>query len=306
MKHIFSHTTARLLCIVFAMASLQLLAQKPANEFQIYGGGGLPISLPKGTSAKGFGADAGIGFTAFIAQQIGIHIGAGYGLSNVDINADNLKTVTHGLIDANNYPFDLHTTLSDYKETQKSTFFSVPVMLQFQPNSQGFYAMGGAKIFVRYQTDFEPSIATLNNAAYYPEFDNWATTQMFAGLGTFPGNTTNGNSNLGVFTMLTLEMGMKWQLTERVFLYTGAYIDYGLGDPLKDLRKPVGDYIAPENLINLAPLAYADNINPVMVGVKLRLAFARSTMRQAPSRDHCPPPFHRTHTRSESTIFNRP
>ena len=61
-----------------------------------------------------------------------------------------------------------------------------------------------------------------------------------------------------------------------VFLYTGAYLDYFLNDPAKNQRKPFANYIEPEYLTNLALLAFADNINIMSAGVKLRLAFFRS------------------------------
>ena len=299
--------------IVFAIASLQLSAQKPSNEFQIYGGAGIPLSFPKGTSAKGFGVDLGIGFTAFVSQQIGIHFGVDYGLNNVEINVDNLKTVTLGLRDDNGYLFDKHTTLSNYNESQKTTFFSVPIMLQFQPNTQGFYAMSGAKLLFQYKTTYESNVAILNNVGYYPEFDNWATTQLFAGFGTFDGNNTDGNFDIGLSTILALEIGMKWQIGRNMFLYTGAFVDYSLSDPLKEHRKPVSDFTTPESLQNLTLLQYADNVNSVFVGLKLRLAFIRSStlkMRQIPRgrqgmiQGYCPA--FNDRSKNTNVIFNRP
>jgi hypothetical protein len=275
------------------MYSLPVSAQKPSNEFSIYGGGGAPVILSSSASSSGFGGDIGLGFTTFLGQQVAVHVGAGLGLSNVTIKADNLKTITPGLIDDDNngYLYDLHTTLSGYSEVQKATFLNIPVMLQFQPKQErlqgyyvkrtlSFYAMGGAKLLFWHQTKYESSVATLSNAAYYPKFKNWTTTQKFAGLGTFDGNSTTGNFKLGLLTVLTLEAGMKWQIDEKFFLYTGAYLDYGLNDPAKNQRKPLGSYTAAEQLTDLTLLAFADKINLMTVGVKLRLAYFHSTTLQ--------------------------
>jgi hypothetical protein len=304
---------AHLPILLFAMITLQLSAQKTSNEFQIYGGAGIPVLSPKGSTIRGFSGDAGLGFTTFIDRQIGLHFGVGFGLNNVEINVDDLITVTPGLIDANALLFDLHTTLSGYKEVQKSTFFTVPIMLQFQPNTHGFYAMGGVKLLFQYRTAYESRVEAFHNAANYLQFDNSANTQTFAGLGPFPGNNTTGNFDLGLFTMLTLEMGMKWQISENTFLYTGAFFDYGLSDPVQSQRRPLGDYYWPEHLQHLTLMSFADRINPATVGIKLRLAFTRSStprMRQ-PSRSrrgmmpgYCP--HHVDRSRNQRPVFNMP
>jgi len=271
-----------LLILLFAMGTLRMSAQKPSNEFSVYVGGGVPVLLSDGATVNGFSGDAGLGYTAFVSQQLAVHFGAGFGLSNVTVNAANLNTLTPALKDDNNYLYDLHTTLSGYKEVQRTTFISVPVVLQFQTNSEfshDFYAMGGAKMLFWYRTNYETSVASLYNAAYYPEFDNWAATQTFAGLGKFDGATTTGNFTLGLSVMLAFEAGMKWRISQNVSLYTGAYLDYALSDPAKDQRKPLSNYIAAEQLKDLTLLQYTDKINLMTVGIKLRLSFSFSRFR---------------------------
>jgi hypothetical protein len=274
--------TLTYLTLFFAIVNL--LAQRPSNEFSIYGGGGFSTLLfspsLKGASSKGFGGDAGIGFTTFFNPQIGIHFGAGFGFNNVEVSVDNLKTVTPGLVDANDYLFDKHTTLSDYNESKKLTFVSIPIMLQFQQNlgtTHAFYAMGGTKISFQHQTEYKSSVATLSNAAYYPELNNWSATQTFANLGTFNGNSTDGNFKIELFVKLALEIGMKWRIGNNTFLYTGAYLDYGLNDYAKNQRKPLGEYITPQQLTDLTLLSFTDKINLTTAGIKLRLAFSRSS-----------------------------
>jgi hypothetical protein len=294
--------------ILPAIINLQMFAQKPSNEFSIYTSIGMPIHLSKDATFKGFGADIGLGYTAFVSQQIAFHLGAGFGLSNVEVNVDRLKNFTPGLTDRNGYLFDKHTTLSNYNEIQKTTSFNIPLMLQFQPNQQGFYAMGGAKIHLLHQTSYETKVATLNNAAYYPRFNNWATTQTFAGLGTFNGNTTTGNFKLQLFTTLSLEVGMKRTIGKNAFLYIGAYIDYSLTDHAQAHRKPFSEYTTPEHLTDLTLLTFANKINPTFAGIKLRYAFFNPTSQKTPrkriSQGGCPA--HKDNSINSNAIFNRP
>ncbi|MCL2028264.1 MAG: hypothetical protein FWG79_07230 [Bacteroidales bacterium] len=289
---------AKLLITLLAISTLHLSAQRPSNEFSISGGAGLSLLVSNDASATGLNPSAGIGYTLFFSEHVGLHIGAEWSMNTMDIRVDHSERITLGLTDANGLRYNLHTTLSGYEENLNSMFISVPVMLQFQanPTTHSFYAMGGAKILLFHGTSYESKLETYHNAAYYPDFYNWASTQTFAGLGRFSGRTTFGNTGLDMHLLLSLETGMKWRIGENTFLYTGAYLDYGLSDPLRGLRVPVSDYIATAEVQSRqAPLlTFSDKVNMMTVGIKLRLAFARSStpkMRQAPRRVMvpCPP-----------------
>jgi hypothetical protein len=249
---------------------LQLSAQKPLNEFSINAGGGTPIR----SVFSGICNDAGLGFTTFFNPQFGFHTGIGFGWDKLSAGAGDLKTTTFGLTDENDYLFDKYTTLSGYKETQNATFFCIPVMLQYQhPN--GLYAMGGTKIIFRHQVSYETKLATLNNIAYYPEFDNWSGTQTFAGLGTFDGVTKTGDLKIGSFMVFALETGMKWRVRKNIFFYTGIFFDYNPTDPAQNHRKLINNYTAPEHLPNLTLLKFSGKINLTTIGLKLRLSFSK-------------------------------
>ncbi|MCL2416772.1 MAG: hypothetical protein FWD02_02425 [Bacteroidales bacterium] len=267
------------LIVLFAIGSLRLSAQNPSNEFSISVGGGLPVMFSNNAPLTGFAGDVGVGFMTFVSRQIGIHVGMELGFSTVNINVDTLRTVTRGLRDYHGHLFDMHTTLRNYAENQRTISFSIPLMLQFSPGFEdrrhSFYAMGGTKIILRYRTDYESEVGSLNNLAYYPEFGNWSGTQQFANLGTFDGNAVSGGFNLGLSAVLALETGMKWRIGRNTILYTGVFLDYILGNPAKNQRKPLGDYILPQQLDNLTLLNFADRIDFVTTGIKLRLAFSR-------------------------------
>ena len=272
----------------FAMINLQLSAQKTPHEFSVSGGGGISTfcfqpAVKKSISA-GYSADVALGFTGFLSPQWGIHIGLGWGLYDVKTKIRKLNTITPNLVDRNNLPFDLHTALNDYKETHKTMFLYAPLMLQFQTlpkpvknwkkgQKANFYAMAGVKALFLFNNKYEAKVGSLKNAAYYPEFDNWADTQIFAGLSTFDGNKVDGKFKLNVLLMLAFETGIKWRIGEKLYLYTGVYYDCGLNDPSKKIRKPFEHYIYAEHLTDLTLLDFADKINLMTVGIKLRLAF---------------------------------
>jgi len=111
-------------------------------------------------------------------------------------------------------------------------------------------------------------------------------------------------------------MGWKWQIGQNMFLYTGVFFDYWLNDFARDYRRTPSDFGLPANLtntnmVNLDLFQYADRINPMTIGITLRLAFTRSdTPRASPRNRALPcPPGQMRHNRSwdrPSPIFNHP
>ena len=294
----------KLIAILFALSALQVSAKTP-YEFSVHAAGGYSffshrlstetVPTPKnnvhqksvnGVSSSGSAGDFGIGFTGFITSQIGLHVGLGVGVYNIGLKVDSLKTYTTDLVDANIRRYNLYTSLYDYRETHRTFTLTVPMMIQFQTmetqtaswrsrrseSKQGFYAMTGVKLNILLSNTYESKVATLENTAYYTELNNWAATQTFANLGKFKGKDAKGDFGF-IQAMFALEAGMKWRIAESMFLYTGAYMEYGLNDPTKDNRISTGDYIFPDQ--ELALLEYAERANVMMIGIRVRLAFIR-------------------------------
>lgn len=270
--------------ILLLISGLCVSAQIPSNEFSVYGGGGFSFfhlqPAIHDASSSGFSGDFGIGYTYFFNRQCGIHIGAGFGLYNVICKVPKIEIVTSGLFDKNNYIYNLHTTLSDYRETYKSMFLNVPLMIQYQTkrdkkDKKGLYATGGIKVLILPKTKYKAAVATLFNAAYYPEMDNWAATQSFVGLGLFDGNSATGNLGFDVLTVFTIETGIKQRISDNNLLYIGVYFDYCFNNFSKKNREMPNNYTAAEHLTELTLLKFTDKMNITTVGIKLRLTLQR-------------------------------
>ena len=303
----------KLIAILFALSALQVSAKTP-YEFSVHAAGGYsffshrllnnntfvigsvendynppPVGLyaVHNVSSSGSAGDLGFGFTGFVTPYVGLHVGLGINLNNINVKVDSLKTYTRGLIDDNDMEYDLYTNLFHYKEKRQTFSLSIPFMLQFQTVESvsawgsrgsdfqhGFYAKAGIKLNILLSNTYESEVATLYNAAYYPEADNWQATQTFAGLGTFKGKTAKGDFGF-VQTMFACEAGMKWRVASDMFIYTGAYFDYGLNDPAKNNRQQTSNYLFQDDLRDLALLEYTEKVHLMTVGVKISLAFIR-------------------------------
>jgi hypothetical protein len=293
----------RLFILLFMLSSLHVIAQrgKAPHEFFAHAGGGISTyafsSAPKKASSVGYNFDIGIGFTGFVSQQIGIHVGAGFGQFNVKSKVNALYTLTTNLrddyfTDPREEFYDLHTYLKGYNDIHKTLFINIPIMFHFQTkqkqywswkNTQkaGFYAMGGVKVFFLFNNKYEARIPNMYNEAYFPEMDNWAKTQQFRGFGNFEGNAVKGNLDFGVLATFSIEMGVKWRIENNMFIYTGAFFDCGLNDPIKDSRKTFGNFTdgldAVKLLEEVTILKYSERANLMSVGIKIHFAFSRKT-----------------------------
>ena len=288
----------KVIIILSVMCALNITANaqrqtKAPNEFSIFGGGSYSFLYYKptlngvyGVSTKGFNADLGVSFTAFAGKYVGFHFGLGMGIYNIKALVDSFTFVTPHFADASSLfgedqPYDLYTNLSGYDEKQKIYFLTIPVMLQFQtmPKRQhrtginkSFYVMTGIKFNFLLKKQYEVEVQELKNMAYFTQLDNWADSQKFAGLGRFNGNTASGKLK-SVMPVFSFEAGMKWYLSNRIILYTGAFFEYGLTDPTKDNREPFNNYYSEDDLKTFSLLKFSDRTNIMSAGIKLRLSF---------------------------------
>ena len=287
----------KLIAVLLTLSALSASAKSP-HEFSIYGGGGYSFyscrvsnravlaphsdlykTAVDGVSSSGFSGDLGVGFTGFIAPQVGLHVGLGLGLSNTNINVKDLTIVTENFDVADGHPYDLYTSFSDYNEKLRTFCFSIPFMFQFQtmqsgsswnrratPES-GFYVLTGLKLNILLSNAYETKASNAYKEAYFPDLENWANTQTFAGLGS--SNIKGGKGSYGyVQTLFSFEAGAKLHIGDNRFVYAGAYLDCGLNDPSKNNREPIT-----EEMKELPLLEFADRINLMTIGIKLRMAF---------------------------------
>jgi len=272
----FSHLRA------FALSCFLLFAffvfAQASHEFSVNGGGGMSTinyKLLSGDKQLGFGAEFGVGYTCIFTKTIGIRIGADIALLSGSANLYDATVVTRNLTDNEGDRFNLHSTLSQYKESQNATFLNIPVMAQFQTGeNHKLYALAGAKIGIPISSKFKVSDATITNEAYYPDFDNWLKKQEFAGYGTFKNISSEGKPNFTISAALALEAGMKWKIGKSLAVYTGAYFDYGLNNIAPKNERYI-NYNAsdPANFTTNSALVQSEKVNLIAAGLKVRLAF---------------------------------
>ena len=281
-----------IICWLFAMmcmcASAQIISDKDPSEISVFLGGGLASihyqDAPRAGLFNGFALEFGIAYTYYFHRNWGVYFGAGPGIYKTDKHFS-FDVFNPDLTDQNGYQFDLYTQ-PKYNEIFQTMFINIPIMLQYQTKQKnqrvwqsqqrykGFYIMGGVKVGVPLNDAYESKITSITNAAYYPQFDNWAATQLFAGLGAFADvSSSTGNLGLNIPCLkLAFEAGFKWRVGSNFLLYTGAFCDYGLNNTVSS-RPPIRNNIAVDHITDFALLSFSENLNMMTAGIILRLSF---------------------------------
>ncbi|GHT32160.1 hypothetical protein FACS189434_03280 [Bacteroidia bacterium] len=242
--------TLSIICLFLSIcASAQV-----KHEFSLSVGGGISTLNyePNIGKANLFGTDnlggtAGIGYTLFFTDYIGLGTGGELSLYR------------------QKYTLDGKLGLHNYEETQQAVFVNIPLTLQVRAgNHHKFYLNFGGKVgFPVFNDRNKYKISDFTTDTYYvsPEVQG-----------------TDGRLKFNYSVMATAETGVQWKLSDLTSLYTGVYADFGVTDMLKDEKKDQEFFDGTQ--INSALLSSVsgepivkNNVAPFALGLKLRLAF---------------------------------
>ncbi|GHV61778.1 hypothetical protein FACS1894195_2810 [Bacteroidia bacterium] len=253
-------------------------AQTPTHEFSAYALGGLSsvqYSAPSSMKvAGGFGGGAGFGYTYFMTPQWGISTGLEFSLSSATLTADNYQE-KYELLSFHNMTF-----ISDfvgYEEKQSATYLHIPLMLRFQTTgTHRFQAGAGLKLGFALSGSYAGTIKSLTTSGAFPKTEIIVGGEPQHALTEYPNESYSGDLSLGLNVAIAVDAGMRWGLSEKLGLYTGVYLDYGVVNVLPSPTAHLVEYDP-----NSGKLTYnsafttqlLDKANLFSVGVKVGLAF---------------------------------
>jgi hypothetical protein len=258
------------------------LRKSPAHEFSIYGMGGLSRLNYQlsgdGTKSGGIGGGAGIGCTFNISNNWGVVTGVEISLVEAKVAYDNLSgEYEYGNAGTWGH-FQFHYSLDDYEEQQKAMLFSVPVMLQFKTGgSTNFYLAGGFKIGFPVSADatISPGTVTTSGDFSYEQVE-YIDIEEYGFGHNMPLDKTKSKIDLGFSLALALETGVRFSLSDKIGLYTGLYVDYGLNSISKsdrhlleyDIDNP--STFKRNSILNTSSI---DKVNMLSAGLKVKISF---------------------------------
>jgi outer membrane protein OmpA-like peptidoglycan-associated protein len=247
---------------VEALSKMEIPVQQGVHELAVHAFmGASKIDYPDvgGTLfSPGFGAAFSYNF--FFLPRWSFLVGGGIHLFNnrgtevepnfsSDENGPVFGDDINDLADGGKDPVYLYYDFRDYSETQWALMLTVPIMLQYQTNenrNRAFYYAMGLKLGIPFAGTYEGKTSQGRVCGYYPsiwgepregmKFDE-CNRDYFGegkgenlGFGDFGSVTSNPRLKLGTAFFAALEAGIKWRLYNKLAVYTGVWLDYGLND----------------------------------------------------------------------------
>ena len=268
----------------------------PKHEFSVGGFAGimsLKHDLEQGTSSDKLSGGIGLGYTYFFSKNIGLATGLDFAFYNQDIKLGEVSG-SHQAFDLEvREDFEFRYNLKDYTEQQSAFYLNIPIMMHYQfaeTENMIFYAAAGGKIGLPINGKYKSITGNLKTEGYYPHNKDLIDDVPFRGFGEFPVSANEDKIKYKMSVSLAFETGVKWKLSNEMFLYTGVFVDYGLNDIKKEDmgRKPLVQYnpLNPEDHVYSGILSssnekegqentFVKKINTMGYGLKVRLAFGK-------------------------------
>jgi hypothetical protein len=252
------------------------IAVAQSHEFSIHAGGGmssLSYKFAAGKTEGGIGGGAGVGYTCNINDNFGIATGLGFALYGAKITSDAFSDQ----YDTQDLRFT-YSIAGGYEEKQSATLLTIPVMAQYRApfgnGSMSFYAAGGVKLGLPLSAKATITSNTATSGYYSYENQTYENLPQHGFVNEMEGDMIKTDIDLGLATILSLEAGLHFSLSETTGLYTGLFFDYGLNNIQKSSDKHIIEYQPSQfRYKSVLNTGMVDKINLTSVGIKIKIAF---------------------------------
>jgi hypothetical protein len=225
-------------------------------EARLYGGGGIGqlvagasgCSMEEGDMAPNFGLE----LAYYFARQWGVSLGT-------DVSFYNVRLLMSGTASE-----DAGSMLTRHEETLRAAYLGIPLLMQFRVPVWGrhtFHAAAGGRL----------------DLVVYDSYRATGIRRVAVAGSTIEPFGHSGKAALRTGASLVAETGLRWALSQRWGVYTGAYAGYGLFDVLPAASGVITQEPGTGSLLNQrnkqgAP--YVDNIHLLQVGVRVKATYS--------------------------------
>lgn len=204
-----------------------------AQEFSITANSGiqgLDYKVFDGDNQLKIGGKVGVGYTYFINQNWGVLTGIELGFyKNNSTLLD--KVYTSNQIDSEGDAFEYRLKTKGYTEDNHFYAANIPLMLQYRTSGKTqFYINGGGRVVFPFGQKTKLSVEEVKMSGYYKDYNVEIVDVPSHGFGSLTNWKSNSETKLKTAFALSGETGVSFKLSNKMRLYTGLYIDYGLND----------------------------------------------------------------------------
>ena len=229
--------TSKIATIGFCLLMCSFNGHSQEFGIELNGGmQGLRFDIPGGSQGKPqAGGSAAVHYVFPLSARFGLLTGIGCGYYNTKATMQNGATFSSWQVDNTGSAFQYNTSATGYTETQRFFGANIPVMLQYHTvgNSTQWYLNAGAKFILPFNAKIKAAAQQLNLSGYYPDFNVEVFNVPQHGFAAVSNWQNSRNIELKPTATLSGGTGISFKMGERMRLYTGVYIDYGLSDMKK-------------------------------------------------------------------------
>ncbi|GHV68083.1 hypothetical protein FACS1894199_14780 [Bacteroidia bacterium] len=233
--------------------------------------------------AGGAGGGGGVGYTYLLTPEWGISTGLEFSVASATLTADTYHDDYSLSLKGEELKFN--SDFVGYEEKQSATYLHIPIKARYQTTGTHRFQVGaGVKVGFALSGSYDVAITSLTTTGDFPKTALTVYDEAQHALTTYPNVTSSGDLSLGLSVALSVDAGMHWGLSDKLGLYTGVYLDYGVVNILPSPTNRLVGYdpdIAYDPASTVSPLPHnsalttksVDKANLFSVGVKVGVAF---------------------------------
>lgn len=267
----------------FAIALIGNIGQAQEWSITLNGGPqGLNYNVYNGKTTLKTSGKVGVGYTYFINTNWSLITGAEFSLFRNTTRLNDEINSTYQ-VDSDGDAFEYRVQTKGYQE--KSRFYGVSIPLMVQYHTKGttqFYINAGGKVVFPFSQKSTINVNEIKTSGYYEDLNVELTNLPQHGFGTLNDWKAENSTKLKTGFTLSAETGVSFKLSDKVRVYTGVYLDYGLNDMVKQVavNSPLVNYEA-EKMTQLANGVLSssnmiDQSKLLAYGIQIKLGIGKS------------------------------
>lgn len=267
-------------CLITALLPMLSIAQFSVAVNA--GLAGLRYKIQDGKSKIKPSIGLDLGFTRTFTKHWGFVTGMGIMQYNTDASMTNGSQSSEMQVDDMGDGFRYTVKTTGYKETQRFTAVSIPLMLQYRtakPEKTQWFFNAGAKLILPFDTKIKAEAQQIDMSGYYPDVNLEINNLPQHGFGSVFNWSSQSNYTLKPEIAIAAVTGLSFNLKNGYRLSLGVYADYGMTGMKKITDQPLVTYSAPLTSATVANSVLATNnagfVRSFATGIQFKLDFGK-------------------------------
>lgn len=247
-----------------------LQAQEAGSYLHFNVGGGLhnlSYGIPNGNEKGNAGYTLNAAYSYFFSPHWGLQTGIGLQSFNSLSTLNTTTSVAEVDIEGDTYQY--RTYYNNWQEQQQALFMEIPLELQYRfsmGKKTSILASAGVKVALPVSKSYKSTGGQIQTTGYYSQWNVELTDLPDQGFTTVSGNYA-GSLSLKPAFMGIVDLGGMFKISEKIDLYAGAYLNYGLNNIVTPDTKTI--YQKDGTYNRMFASDQISNVLPVSVGLKV-------------------------------------